>query len=255
MRAERARSLAPPLTEMLAALGTSVLLWYGARLVIAGDVTGAQFVGFLGLSLKLYAPLKNVAKFPATAQPGLVAAERVFEFLDARPEIEDAADAQPIHGVEREIAYESVSFAYREGEPALHDVSFRCRRARCSPSSARADPERARWSTCWAASSTCPAAGSRSTASTSGAVRLADLRASHGHRVAGDDPLPRHGAGQHRLRRGRTPPTSRSRPRRARRTRTSSSSAFPTDTTRASASAAFSCPAASDSASRSRGRS
>ena len=42
---------------------------------------------FLGLSLKLYAPVKNVAKFPAIAQPGLVAAERIFELLDTEPTV------------------------------------------------------------------------------------------------------------------------------------------------------------------------
>ena len=124
LRAERARAMAAPLTEMLAAAGTAVLLFYGARLVVAGELTGAHFVGFLGLSLKLYSPVKNVAKFPALAQPGLVAAERVFEFLDARPEVTDAPDAVPLPGLEREVAYEHVTFAYRPGEPALHDVSF-----------------------------------------------------------------------------------------------------------------------------------
>lgn len=124
LRAELARALAAPLTEMLAAAGTVVLLWYGARLVVAGELTGAHFVGFLGLSLKLYAPVKNVAKFPATAQPGLVAAERVFEFLDAPVEIRDRPGARPFHALEREIAFENVSFAYREGEPVLQDVSI-----------------------------------------------------------------------------------------------------------------------------------
>ena len=124
MRAEVARSMAAPMTEMLAAAGTAVILWYGARLVVGADVTGAQFVGFLGLSLKLYAPVKNVAKFPAVAQPGLVAAERVFEFLDARAEITDRPDARRVQGLEREIVYDGVTFAYRDGEPVLRDVSF-----------------------------------------------------------------------------------------------------------------------------------
>ncbi len=113
------------MTEMLAALGTVILLWYGARLVVAGEVTGAHFVGFLGLSLKLYAPVKNVAKFPATAQPGLVAAERVFEFLDADVEIEDRGDARPVGTFDSEVSFEAVSFAYRDDEPAVHDVTFR----------------------------------------------------------------------------------------------------------------------------------
>jgi subfamily B ATP-binding cassette protein MsbA len=124
LRAELARSLAAPLTEMLAAIGTVVLLWYGARLVVAGDVTGAQFVGFLGLSLKLYQPVKNVAKFPATAQPGLVAAERVFEFLDAPIEIDDSPAARPLERFDSEVRLEDVSFAYGDGEPAVEGVTF-----------------------------------------------------------------------------------------------------------------------------------
>jgi subfamily B ATP-binding cassette protein MsbA len=110
---------------MLAAVGTVILLWYGARLVVADDLTGAQFVGFLALSLKLYAPVKNVAKFPATAQPGLVAAERIFEFLDAPVEIRDRPGAKPFSGFAREIAFEDVSFAYRDGEMVLRGVSLR----------------------------------------------------------------------------------------------------------------------------------
>lgn len=124
MRAEVARSMAQPMTEMLAAAGTGVILWYGARLVVGADITGAQFVGFLGLSLKLYAPVKNVAKFPAMAQPGLVAAERVFEFLDAKVQITNRPDAAAIETFEREITYEDVSFAYRDGDSVLQKVSF-----------------------------------------------------------------------------------------------------------------------------------
>jgi subfamily B ATP-binding cassette protein MsbA len=124
MRAELARALAAPMTEMLAAAGTVLLLWYGARLVVAADLTGAQFVGFLGLSMKLYQPVKNVAKFPATAQPGLVAAERVFEFMDAPVEITDPPEADHIDTLEREIVFDDVSFTYRSGQTALRGVSF-----------------------------------------------------------------------------------------------------------------------------------
>ncbi|MGY8777718.1 MAG: ABC transporter ATP-binding protein, partial [Longimicrobiales bacterium] len=124
MRAEFARALAAPMTEMLAAAGTVILLWYGARLVVGGEISGAHFVGFLGLSLKLYAPVKNVAKFPATAQPGLVAAERMFEFLDAPIEIEDKVGAAPLAAFGKAIEFDSVTFSYRDEAPALRDVSF-----------------------------------------------------------------------------------------------------------------------------------
>ncbi|MCG6988288.1 MAG: ABC transporter ATP-binding protein/permease [Gemmatimonadetes bacterium] len=124
MRTTKLRSLAPPMTEMMAAIGTMALLWVGAREVVHGALSGAEFVAFLALSLKLFAPVKNVAKFPAMAQPGLVAAERVFEFLDAPVEIRDRSGARPFPGLEREITFEHVSFSYRPGESVLEDVSF-----------------------------------------------------------------------------------------------------------------------------------
>jgi subfamily B ATP-binding cassette protein MsbA len=125
VRTEGLRALAAPMTEMLAAVGTVVILWYGARLVLAEQaITGAEFVGFLAFSLKLYAPVKFAAKLPATIQPGLVAGERIFEFLDAPVEVRDRPGARPFRGLEGEIRFEKVSFSYREGESVLRDVDL-----------------------------------------------------------------------------------------------------------------------------------
>jgi len=102
-----------------------IILWYGARLVVVqGELTGAQFVGFLAFSLKLYAPVKYVAKFPALVQPGLAGAERVFEFLDAPVEIRDRPGAAPMASPQTGIAFEDVDFEYEAGEPVLNEVSF-----------------------------------------------------------------------------------------------------------------------------------
>ena len=126
VRTERFRALANPVTEMAGAIGTVLILWYGARLVFAGDgLTPEDFIGFLALSMKLYAPVKYLGKLPAIIQPGIVAAERAFQFLDAPVEVLDRPNAKVFPGVQREVVYESVSFAYHPGEPVLLDVSFR----------------------------------------------------------------------------------------------------------------------------------
>jgi len=125
VRTERWRALAAPLTEMLAALGTVLILWLGARfVVVTGELSGAEFVGFLALSMKLYAPVKYVAKFPALVQPGLAGGERVFEFLDAPAEIRDRADAKSCSGLATGISFEDVGFAYRQGEPVLRGINL-----------------------------------------------------------------------------------------------------------------------------------
>ena len=125
VRTERLRAMAAPLTEMLAAVGTVILLWYGARLVLlGGELTGEAFIGFVALSTKLYAPVKYFSKLPATIQPGLVGAERVFELLDAPIEIRDRPGARPFQGLRSELRYEGVAFEYRPGQAVLSDVDL-----------------------------------------------------------------------------------------------------------------------------------
>jgi len=126
VRTERFRALSAPITETVGALGTVVILWYGTRLVLMeGGLTGEEFITFVALSMKLYSPVKYLGKLPAIIQPGLVAAERAFEFLDAPVEIRDRPDAAPFPGVREAIEYEGVTFEYRPGAPVLSDVSFR----------------------------------------------------------------------------------------------------------------------------------
>ena len=125
IRTERLRAMAAPLTEMLAAVGTVILLWYGARLVLlGGELTGEAFIGFIALSTKLYAPVKYFSKLPATVQPGLVGAERVFEFLDAPIEIRDRPGARPFQGLRHELRFEGVEFEYHPGQAVLSGIDL-----------------------------------------------------------------------------------------------------------------------------------
>src|SRR5690606_23215832 len=63
-------------------------------------------------------------KFPSTVQPGLAAAERVFEFLDAPIEIRDRPGAVKVDGFREAIRFENVGFSYVPGEPVLEDITF-----------------------------------------------------------------------------------------------------------------------------------
>jgi subfamily B ATP-binding cassette protein MsbA len=129
VRNERLRALAAPVSETLASIGTVLLLWYGARLVLQTPpaISGEQFIVLLGYSLKLYAPAKWLAKFPSSIQPGMVAAERVFEFLDTPVDMKERPDARPFTGVREALRFHDVGFEYEAGAPVLEDVSFEVR--------------------------------------------------------------------------------------------------------------------------------
>lgn len=128
VRAERLRLTVSPLTEMMSALGTVLLLWYGSRLVLVEqEIDATSFIAFLGLSLKLYRPAKWLSRFPSLVQPGLVGAERVFEFLDAPIEINDRKGSREFEGVRESIRFEGVGFAYDPDEPVLSGLEIEVR--------------------------------------------------------------------------------------------------------------------------------
>jgi ATP-binding cassette, subfamily B, bacterial MsbA len=128
VRTERVRALASPLSETMGALGTVLLLWYGGRMVLVdGTIAADGFILFLGLSMKLYQPAKWISKFPSIVQPGLAAADRVFEFLDTPIEMVDAPGLCGFDGLGQELRFENVGFAYSADAQVLHDVTFTAR--------------------------------------------------------------------------------------------------------------------------------
>ncbi len=128
IRNERWRQFFPPATEMV--IGTAILglLWYGSYLVLEeGTMQPAVFLTCLVVAGRLMSPAKFLGQFPSLVQPGLAAAERIFEIVDAKPHVEEAPDALPVEGFESGIRFEGVSFEYQPGEPVLDGIDFEIR--------------------------------------------------------------------------------------------------------------------------------
>ncbi|MGI8510607.1 MAG: ABC transporter ATP-binding protein [Gemmatimonadaceae bacterium] len=120
--------LAPPLTEVIGTGIAVTLLWIGAREVLVDhSLTGADLITFLIYVLRLLQPLKQITAVPATAQSSLAAAERLFDILDTPAEYERDRGTHVVTRFERDIAFESVGFAYDEST-VLRDISFRAAR-------------------------------------------------------------------------------------------------------------------------------
>jgi ATP-binding cassette, subfamily B, bacterial MsbA len=124
VRTERLRALAGPLTELIGGLGTVALLWYGSQRVIDDQLDPSLFMGFIMLAVKLYVPARWLSRFQSIVQPGLIAAERIFEFMDSPSEVQDRASARPFTNVRKSIRFENVSFAYENDAQVLNQVSF-----------------------------------------------------------------------------------------------------------------------------------
>lgn len=114
MKSVRVRALSHPLMEFLGGVGIAFIVFYGGYNVIKGVATPGTFFSFLAALLMLYEPVKRLSGVNNTIQQGLAAASRIFEVLDAVPEILNRPGAKTLHSINQGIEFQDVSFRYEE---------------------------------------------------------------------------------------------------------------------------------------------
>ncbi|MZD05145.1 ATP-binding cassette domain-containing protein [Streptomyces sp. SID5785] len=116
---------AAPGATMLAlpVLGQIAVLVYGGSLVMDRTVDIGTFIAFAAYLTMLTGPTRVFASYLVIAQRTRASAERIFELVDARPEVHDGATDLP--QAPTELLFENVGFGYTHDDPVLHDVSFR----------------------------------------------------------------------------------------------------------------------------------
>ena len=112
-----------PVIEILSAISLGLLVWWGARGVIAGQVTLGALIAFPIYLNMLFRPMRMLADKFNTLQMGLVAADRVFAVLDNTEFIEDRGEVKP-EKLKGSIEFKDVHFEYNEGEPIIKGISF-----------------------------------------------------------------------------------------------------------------------------------
>ncbi|MGQ9746195.1 MAG: ABC transporter ATP-binding protein [Candidatus Caldatribacteriaceae bacterium] len=126
MKQAKAKAVFTPLVELVTSCGMIVVMWYGGREVVYGNLTPGGLIAFLGYLVIASSPLSRFSSGLQILQQSLASAERIFEFLDIPSPIKEEEEAIEISTVKEELAFRNVSFAYR-GEKILHDFDFRVR--------------------------------------------------------------------------------------------------------------------------------
>jgi subfamily B ATP-binding cassette protein MsbA len=125
MRRVRLSAYLSPLIEIMTAIGTIFVLWFGLWQVITGRLTTGWFLMFIAMVGSIYKPVKILGTFTAVFQQALASAERIFEILDVQPEAKDAPDAISLSRINGDVEFRDVSFAYDSQRPVLNHVSLR----------------------------------------------------------------------------------------------------------------------------------
>lgn len=108
----------------LASLGTVLILWYGAGEVSEGRLTLGELVLFLSYLALFYVPINQIHSVNHMLQHALAASDRVFEVLDAIPEVTDRPGVvSPSHRVRGEVRFDQVQFHYRPDVPVIKGLA------------------------------------------------------------------------------------------------------------------------------------
>lgn len=124
MKYAQLSSTLTPTIEFVAAVGVSIILWYGGNSVINGSITAGSLVAFLTYAVNISNPIKRLSRVIGNIQRALAAAQRVFDVLDLPEDIKNAPDAKMLPKVKGDVRFNDVSFAYNENEEVLSHVSF-----------------------------------------------------------------------------------------------------------------------------------
>jgi ATP-binding cassette subfamily B protein len=111
-----------PVVELLAAVGTAVILLYGGSQAIDGAIQIGIIVSFVGYLSTFFEPIQELSQLYTTYQQGMAALDKIFDTLDTEPDMVDAPgaiDPGPLRG---EIELDGVWFSYAD-EPDLDDPS------------------------------------------------------------------------------------------------------------------------------------
>ncbi|HWH58174.1 MAG TPA: ABC transporter ATP-binding protein [Terriglobales bacterium] len=113
-----------PLVDIVVAIGTGLVLWFGSRLVMGNVLSAGELVVFILYLGKMYKPMQEISKMTDTYSKAAVGYERIQEILQTDVEVRDLARARKAPRFKGDIEFDNVSFSYAEGSPVLKNVSL-----------------------------------------------------------------------------------------------------------------------------------
>jgi ATP-binding cassette subfamily B protein len=115
-----------PGVELLAAIGTAVILIYGGSQAIDGTIQIGLIVAFVGYLQVFFEPIQQLSQLYTTYQQGMAALDKIFDLLDTAPDMVDAPDAIDPGKLRGEIEMQGVWFSYSDSDEnwALSEVDL-----------------------------------------------------------------------------------------------------------------------------------
>ena len=113
-----------PIVDVMVSIGTCLVLAYGARLALRGELSVGVLMVFLLYLGKMYKPMRELSKMTDSVSKAIVGYERIQEVLEIEARVSDSPRAKKAPRFKGKVEFKQVTFAYDEQSPVLKDVSF-----------------------------------------------------------------------------------------------------------------------------------
>jgi len=113
-----------PIVNIVTAIGTCAVLWFGAQMAMSGHLEPGSLVVFVFYLGKMYKPMQDISKTIDAYSKAATGFDRIQEILRSDDEVHDKPGARRAARFKGELEFEHVAFAYKEDEPVLSDVSL-----------------------------------------------------------------------------------------------------------------------------------
>lgn len=118
-------SIYNPTNFLMNITATSILLWFGGKMVLEGVISIGTIVVFQRYISKFFEPIQELAEQLNIIQSAATASERIFDLLDEEQEIKESENPVEVDAFKGSIEFKNVWFSYKEDEWILKDVSFK----------------------------------------------------------------------------------------------------------------------------------
>lgn len=125
LKAIKLNDLFWPLVELSWGVGTLIVFAVGYRLIQSGEIQIGKLIAFSMYTGMFWRPITNLSSFYNTMITNFAAADRIFDILDIKPEIENIPEAINIGKISGQVEFKNVSFAYNNSSEVLSRVNFK----------------------------------------------------------------------------------------------------------------------------------
>src|ERR1051326_8879720 len=125
LKARSLKAKLAPVVEVIIAVGTCFVLWYGVKLVMTSQMSTGSLLVFLFYLGKMYKPMKDLSKMTDTMSKAAVGYERIHQVVETEDTIRNLPGAKKAPQLRGEIEFDHVNFGYTDGYATLTDLNLK----------------------------------------------------------------------------------------------------------------------------------